>query len=122
MAKNGKSSDLAGEKRANGISRRSILKGASAAGAAAIGSHLVSPPALWAQEIKDITLTHVGVSYSVIQAIGDQAAKDLGFKVVMQNLDTSAAITRFITQPKSVDIPDLEGWQAKVAVARGLLQ
>ncbi len=107
---------------AKGVSRRSILKGAGAAAGAAVGSHLVSAPMLWAQEIKDITLTHVGVSYSVIQAIGDQAAKDLGFKVVMQNLDTSAAITRFITQPKSVDIPDLEGWQAKVAVARGLLQ
>ncbi len=40
----------------------------------------------------------------------------------MQNLDTSAAITRFVTQPESVDIPDLEGWQAKVAVARGILQ
>ena len=40
----------------------------------------------------------------------------------MQNLDTSTAITRFITQPNSVDIPDLEGWQAKVAVPRGILQ
>jgi len=56
------------------------------------------------------------------QAIGDQAAKDLGFKVTMQNLDTSAAINRFITQPNTVDIPDLEGWQAKLAAKRGVIQ
>ena len=79
-------------------------------------------PTIWAQEIKDIELRHVGVSYSVVKAIGDQAAKDLGFKVTMQNLDTSAAINRFITQPNSVDIADLEGWQAKLAAKRGVIQ
>ena len=67
-------------------------------------------------------MRHVGVSYSVVKAIGDQAAKDLGFKVTMQNLDTSAAINRFITQPRVVDIADLEGWQAKLAAKRGDLQ
>ena len=67
-------------------------------------------------------MRHVGVSYSVVKAIGDQAAKDLGFKVTMQNLDTSAAINRFITQPNSVDIADLEGWQAKLAAKRGVIQ
>ena len=50
---------------------------------------------------------------------GHQAAKDLGFKVTMQNLDTSAAINRFITQPDSVDIADVEGWQSKLATKRG---
>ena len=76
---------------------------------------------VWAQELKGIELRHVGVSYSVVKEIGDQASKDFGFKVAMQNLDTSAAITRFITQPRSVDIPDLEGWQTEVAVPRGIL-
>ena len=57
-----------------------------------------------------------------MQAIGDQASKDLGFKVTMQNLDTSAAINRFITQPNTVDIADLEGWQAKLATKRGVIQ
>lgn len=104
------------------VSRRNVLKGAAAAIGGAAGTGIIGAPMIWAQEIKDITLTHIGVSYSVVQAIGDQAQKDLGFKVVMQNLDTSAALTRFITQPKSVDIPDLEGWQAKVAVAHGLVQ
>jgi putative spermidine/putrescine transport system substrate-binding protein len=98
------------------------LKGAAAVAGAAVGSQVIGAPVIWAQEIKDIELRHVGVSYSVVKPIGDQAAKDLGFKVTMQNLDTSAAITRFITQPQTVDIPDLEGWQTKVAVARGILQ
>jgi putative spermidine/putrescine transport system substrate-binding protein len=107
----------------SGFGRRKLLKAASAIAGAAAGSKAFTGfPTIWAQDIKDITLRHIGVSYSVVQAIGDQASKDLGFKVAMQNLDTSTAITRFITQPNSVDIPDLEGWQAKVAVPRGILQ
>ena len=106
-----------------GLSRRRLLGTAAATAGAAVGSGVITGfPTIWAQDIKDITLRHIGVSYSVVQAIGDQASKDLGFKVSMQNLDTSTAITRFITQPNSVDIPDLEGWQAKVAVPRGILQ
>src|ERR1700730_7952555 len=89
------------------ISRRNILQGAAALGTAA-GAGMLGAPTIWAQEIKDIELRHIGVSYSVVKAIGDQASKDLGFKVSMQNLDTSAAITRFVTQPDSVDIADLE--------------
>ncbi len=107
-----------------GVDRRGLLKGAAAAIAgAAVGSDAIRGfPTVWAQEIKDIELRHVGVSYSVVQAIGDQASKDLGFKVTMQNLDTSAAINRFITQPNTVDIADLEGWQAKLAAKRGVIQ
>src|SRR5450432_205680 len=93
-----------------GLSRRSFLKaGAAAVGGAAGGGAITGFPTIWAQEIKDIELRHVGVSYSVVKALGDQASKDLGFKVTMQNLDTSAAINRFISQPDSVDIADLEG-------------
>ena len=105
------------------MSRRSLLKGAAAVGGALVGSDTIGGfPTIWAQDIKDIELRHVGVSYSVVQAIGDQASKDLGFKVTMQNLDTSAAINRFITQPNTVDIADLEGWQAKLAAKRGVIQ
>ena len=106
-----------------GISRRAVLKAGAAVTGAAIGADAIRGfPTIWAQEIKDIELRHVGVSYSVVKAIGDQAAKDLGFKVTMQNLDTSAAINRFISQPDSVDIADLEGWQAKLAAKRGVIQ
>ena len=103
-------------------SRRQVLKGAVALAGATAGSGVIGAPTIWAQEIKDNELRHVGVSYSVVKAIGDQAAKDLGFKVTMQNLDTSAAINRFVTQPASVDIADVEGWQAKLATKRGVLQ
>ena len=118
--------NVASKKRAGvnqGPSRRSFLKagGAMLGGAAGAGA-ITGFPTIWAQEIKDIELRHVGVSYSVVKAIGDQAAKDLGFKVTMQNLDTSAAINRFITQPDSVDIADVEGWQSKLATKRGVLQ
>src|SRR5205823_12454479 len=104
------------------FTRRSLLKAGAAMIGAAVGSEIIGAPTIWAQEIKDIELRHVGVSYSVVKAIGDQASKDLGFKVTMQNLDTSAAINRFISQPDSVDIADLEGWQAKLAAKRSVIQ
>src|SRR5262249_42888668 len=72
--------------------RRAIRKGAAAAAGVAGAQAITGFPLIWSQEIKDIELRHVGVSYSVVKAIGDQASKDLGFKVTMQNLDTSAAI------------------------------
>ena len=120
----GSNHDSAGAKsRARKLSRRALLKaGAAIAGAAAGSDAIRGFPTIWAQEIKDIELRNVGVSYSVVKAIGDQAAKDLGFKVTMQNLDTSAAINRFISQPNTVDIADLEGWQAKLAAKRGVIQ
>src|SRR5258707_6013264 len=121
----GRDTDKSGKRNvANGHlpSRRQLLKGAAGVAGAAAGSSVIGAPVIWAQEIKDIELRHVGVSYSVVKAIGDQAAKDLGFKVTMQNLDTSAAINRFITQPNTVDIPDLEGWQAKLAAKRRVIQ
>ena len=62
---------------------------ASAAGAGlAAGAGAFSGfPTVWAQNIKDITLAHVGGSYSAIKEIGEQATKDLGFKVEMQAVD-----------------------------------
>src|SRR6266446_3742497 len=118
----GRNSNKFGKNSAAELSRRRVLKGAVALAGATAGSGVIGAPTIWAQEIKDIELRHVGVSYSVVKAIGDQAAKDLGFKVTMQNLDTSAAINRFITQPDSVDIADVEGWQSKLATRRGILQ
>jgi putative spermidine/putrescine transport system substrate-binding protein len=103
-------------------SKRALLKGAAAVAGTAGVQAITGFPMIWAQEIKNIELRHVGVSYSVVKAIGDQASKDLGFKVTMQNVDTSAAINRFVTQPNSVDIADVEGWQAKLATKRGVLQ
>ncbi len=51
----------------NGPSRRALLKagGALLGGAAGTGA-FTGFPTIWAQEIKDIELRHVGVSYSVV--------------------------------------------------------
>ena len=59
-----------------GQSRRSFLKagGALLGGAAGAGA-ITGFPTVWAQEIKDIELRHVGASYSVVKAIGDQALR-----------------------------------------------
>ena len=75
-AGNADSKNRAGAKK--GPSRRSFLKagGAMLGGAAGAGA-ITRFPTIWAQEIKDIELRHVGVSYSVVKAIGDQASKDL---------------------------------------------
>ena len=89
--------------------RRTILKSAAAVAGVAGAQAITGFPLIWSQDIKNIELRHVGVSYSVVKAIGDQASKDLGFKVTMQNLDTSASINRFVTQPNTVDIADVEG-------------
>ena len=64
-------------------------------------------PTIWAQNIKDVTLTHVGQSFSVIPQIGQQASKDLGFKIDMQTVDYATQLNRLFTQPDSIDIADL---------------
>ena len=57
--------------------RRTILKGAAAVAGVAGAQAITGFPLIWSQEIKNIELRHVGVSYSVVKAIGDQASKDL---------------------------------------------
>ncbi|MDB5849977.1 MAG: putative transporter substrate-binding protein, partial [Rhodoferax sp.] len=106
-----------------GTSRRNLLKAAGAVVGTALASVPISGfPQIMKRDFQGITLRHIGVSYAVQREIGEQASKDLGFKIEMQNLDTSASITRFVTQPNSVDIADMEGWQVKVAMQRQLLQ
>src|SRR5260221_11717924 len=104
----GRNSNKFGKNSAAELSRRRVLKGAVALAGATAGSGVIGAPTIWAQEIKDIELRHVGLSYSVVKAIGDQAAKDLGLKVTMQNLDMSTAINDFITQQTTVDSPHFE--------------
>lgn len=105
--------------RTKGISRRSLLKGGAAvAGATAITGF----PTVWAQTIKDITLNHTGMSYSTIADIARQASKDLGFKVEMSVVDHPGLTNRLVNDPKSIDIADMEIWQAKFAVPQGVTQ
>jgi putative spermidine/putrescine transport system substrate-binding protein len=52
-----------------GPSRRALLKAGGALLGSAAGSGAITGfPTIWAQEIKDIELRHVGVSYSVVKS------------------------------------------------------
>ncbi len=104
---------------ATGLSRRGLLKGAAIGAGAAIGSGAVSGfPTIWAQNIKDITLIHIGGSYACIKEIADQAGKDLGFKVEMQVVDPSTQLNRALTQPKSFDINNIDSSRSLTWSAR----
>ena len=101
------------------VSRRNVLKGGAAiAGVTAVTGF----PMVWAQALKDVTLTHTGMSYSTLPDIARQASKDLGFKVEMSVVDHPGLLNRLVQDPKSLDIADLEIWQSKVAVPQGVLQ
>ncbi|MCB1377433.1 MAG: extracellular solute-binding protein [Alphaproteobacteria bacterium] len=110
---------LAGKK----ISRRSLLKGAAAVGGMAAGSGAITGfPTIWAQNLKDVTILQVGPAYSVFQDIANQASKDLGFKIEIQNAWTDALMTRVINQPETVDIADMEFWAMRKVWPSGKLQ
>jgi putative spermidine/putrescine transport system substrate-binding protein len=113
-----------GEASRKRISRRRLLKGAAAGAAgAAIGSGMIKGfPTVWAQNIKDVTLTHLGMSYSTIIDIARQATKDLGFKIDMAVTDFPGFVNRVTTQPDSVDIADAEMSQIPLVVPRGVFQ
>jgi putative spermidine/putrescine transport system substrate-binding protein len=101
------------------ISRRGVLKGAAAAGAA---TAVTGFPTVWAQTIKDITINHTGMSYSTLIDIARKASEDLGFKVEMSVVDHPGLINRMINDPSSIDIADSEIWQTKVYVPQGVTQ
>ncbi|MGD9536016.1 MAG: PotD/PotF family extracellular solute-binding protein [Alphaproteobacteria bacterium] len=106
-----------------GVNRRAVLKGAAAAAGVAVGSKAVTGfPTIWAQELKDVTITHVGMSYSTIIDIARKATEDLGFTVEMSVTDHPGFLNRVTTQPDSVDIADGELWQRLLIVPRGVLQ
>lgn len=106
-----------------GVSRRSFIKGAAAVGGTAIGSGAVTGfPTIWAQNIKDVTILQVGPAYSVFQDIANQASKDLGFKIEIQNAWTDALMTRIVNQPETVDIADLEFFGMQKVWPSGKLQ
>jgi putative spermidine/putrescine transport system substrate-binding protein len=93
---------------AKGLTRRRLLKGGAAAAGFAAGSGAMTGfPTIWAQNIKDVVITHVGQSFSVIPQIAAQASKDLGFKIDMQTVDLNTQMNRLFTQPDSIDIADV---------------
>jgi putative spermidine/putrescine transport system substrate-binding protein len=100
------------------ISRRAVLKGTAATAAFAVTGF----PTVWAQNLKDVTIQHVGASYSAIIDIARQASADLGFKVEMQNVDGDGLVNRIVTQPETVDIADIEFWAVQKIFPRGVMQ
>jgi putative spermidine/putrescine transport system substrate-binding protein len=98
----------------SGMSRRQVLRRAAALTGAAIGSGAVRGfPTLWAQDIKDVTLIHIGGPWAVIKQIGEQATKDLGFTIQMQAVDMPTQLQRVTTQPRSFDIYQNDNSQIK---------
>jgi putative spermidine/putrescine transport system substrate-binding protein len=111
-----------GTTRGHRLNRREVLKGAAAtAGLMAGSGALGGGPTIWAQNIKDVKLVQVGGSYSAIIDIARQATKDLGFQVEMQTGAHDALLNRFVTQPNSVDIADMEYFFLLHLVPRGVL-
>ena len=105
------------------LSRRGVLKGTAAAAGLAAGSGLITGfPTIWAQNIRDITLNHTGMSYSTLIDIARQASEDLGFTVEMSVTDHPGLTNRMINDPSSIDIADAEIWQAKVFTPQGVTQ
>ena len=105
------------------VTRRRALGVAAAAAGAAVGSGAIRGfPTIWAQNIKDVTINHVGSSYSAIIDIARQATSDLGFKVEMQTVNGDALVNRVVTQPTTVDIADLEYWAVQKVYPRGVMQ
>ena len=81
--------------KSKGISRRGVL----AAAGAAVGSGAVTGfPTIWAQNIKDIEISTPAMPVTAITRIGEQATKDLGFKVTMQASESADLLNRFLTQ------------------------
>lgn len=107
---------------ARGVSRRSVLKQGAAAITAAAGGSTLAAPMIWAQNIRDITINHTGMSYSTLIDIGRQASADLGFTVEMSVTDHAGLTNRMINDPSSIDVADAEIWQTKVFVPQGVTQ
>ena len=101
------------------VSRRSVLKGASAVAAS---TAVTGFPTIRAQNLKNVTLNHTGMSYSTLADIAKQATKDLGFKVEMSVVDHPGLTNRMVNDPKSIDIADMEIWQAKIMIPQGVTQ
>jgi putative spermidine/putrescine transport system substrate-binding protein len=104
------------------VSRRKVLKGAAATAGAVAGSQVIGAPMIWAQNIRDITLNHTGMSYSVLIDIARQASEDLGFNVEMSVTDHGGLLNRMANEPTALDIADSEIWQTKFYVPQGVTQ
>src|SRR5258708_13673261 len=84
------------------LNRRLVLKGMAAGGAVVATEAIGGFPTVWAQNVKDVTLVVAGGSYAVIQVIGEQATKDLGFNMVMQAVPDDTQINPSTPHPNTI--------------------
>jgi putative spermidine/putrescine transport system substrate-binding protein len=104
------------------VSRRTLLQSVAASAGVAVGSGVISGfPTIWAQDIKDVTLLHVGGSFSAIKEIGERATKELGFTVQMQAMDPASQLSRSVAEPRTIDINDLQATSLPYLAGRGVL-
>jgi spermidine/putrescine-binding protein len=109
------------KKPTKGISRRTLLKTASAAAGLAAGSGAITGfPTIWAQN--PITLRQFGTGVSNLNAIAEKCKADLGITLEMTATDSDAAAQRAVTQPNSYDIADIEYWILKKVYPAGVIQ
>jgi putative spermidine/putrescine transport system substrate-binding protein len=105
------------------ISRRGLIRTASAAAGIAAGSGaLTGFPTIWAQNVKDVTLVHAGPPVAAIPQIGEQATKDLGFTIRMQATENADLLNRFLSQSSAIDVGDVSIVYMKYIVGRNVLQ
>lgn len=103
-----------------GISRRGVL--AAAVGTAAGSGAITGFPTIWAQNIKDVEIRHAGQPVTVLTQIGEQATKDLGFKVTMQAVENADLINCYLTQSANIDVGDVSLAYMKYLIGRNILQ
>src|SRR5262245_46567985 len=121
MSLNLKGTSLPAEPRS--ISRRGLIRTASAAAGIAAGSGALTRfPTIWAQNVKDVTLVHAGPPVAAIPQIGEQATKDLGFTIRMQATENADLLNRFLSQSSAIDVGDVSIVYMKYIVGRNVLQ
>jgi putative spermidine/putrescine transport system substrate-binding protein len=105
------------------VSRRSVLRGAGATAGLAVGSGAIRGfPTIWAQNIKDVVVNHIGPPVTAIPRIAEQASKDLGFNVHMQTVENADLLNRLLSQSSSFDCADVSIVFLRYLVGRNILQ
>jgi putative spermidine/putrescine transport system substrate-binding protein len=106
-----------------GLTRRGLLQGGAAVGGVAAGSGAITGfPTIWAQNVRDVVLRHVGPPVTAMPGIGEQATKDLGFTVQTQATENADLLNRVLSQPSGIDCCDLSITFLPYLVGREIIQ
>ncbi|RFB79437.1 extracellular solute-binding protein [Methylovirgula sp. 4M-Z18] len=101
-----------------GISRRKLLKSATALAGVAAGSGAITGfPAVWSQEPK--VLRYLGTAVNQSDDITKKVKEDTGITIEYISATTDDVTKRVITQPNSFDVLDTEYFSLKKLVPSG---